>query len=139
MPITAEHVGRVYPATAPYRVSREAIRAFAHAVGDTTAGPNQDPAIAPPTFAMVVQDLTLQQLLSEPETGIVLSRVLHGEQKFHYQRPVRVGDELSATLSVASLRQIGGNDIIGTASEVRDAAGDLVCTTTATLVHRGEA
>ena len=39
--------------------------------------------------------------------------------------------------SVASLRQIGGNDIIGTRSEIRDASGDLVCTTTATLVHRG--
>ncbi len=44
-----------------------------------------------------------------------------------------------ATFPIVSLRQIGGNDIIGTRSEIRDAGGDLVCTTTATLVHRGDA
>ena len=49
------------------------------------------------------------------------------------------GDVLSATLSVASLRQIGGNDIIGTTSELTDADGALVCTAQATLVHRGAA
>ena len=31
----------------------------------------------------------------------------------------------------------GGNDVIGTTSEVTDAGGALVCTTGATLVHRG--
>ena len=30
--------------------------------------------VAPPTFAMVVQDQTLQQLLAEPDSGIELSR-----------------------------------------------------------------
>ena len=37
---------------------------------------------------------------------------------------------------VATLRQIGGNDIIGTTSAVTDADGALVCTASATLVHR---
>jgi hypothetical protein len=38
---------------------------------------------------------------------------------------------------VASLRQIGGADIIGTTSEITDGDGDVVCTTSATLVHSG--
>ncbi len=46
------------------------------------------------------------------------------------------GDVLTATLTVSGLRQIGGNDIISTTSEVTDADGALVCTTGATLVHR---
>ena len=46
---------------------------------------------------------------------------------------------LTAALTVTSLRQISGNDIIGTASEITDASGALVCTTSATLVHRGAA
>ena len=45
---------------------------------------------------------------------------MHGEQKFAYERPVVPGDVLTATLTVASLRQIGGNDIIGTSSEITD-------------------
>jgi acyl dehydratase len=65
-----------------------------------------------------------------------LYRIVHGEQRFTYQRPVRPGDVLTATLSVASLRQIAGNDIIGTTSEITDESGDLVCATSATLVHR---
>ena len=66
-----------------------------------------------------------------------LFRIVHGEQKFAYERPVVPGDVLTATLTVATLRQIAGNDIIGTTSEITDADGGLVCATTATLVHRG--
>ena len=69
--------------------------------------------------------------------SIELSRIVHGEQRFGYERPVVPGDLLTATLSVASLRQIGGNDIIGTTSEITDADRALVCSTSATLVHRG--
>jgi acyl dehydratase len=49
------------------------------------------------------------------------------------------GDVLTATLTVASLRQIGGADILGTRSEITDADGSVVCTTSATLVHSGGA
>ncbi|MGA9749268.1 MAG: MaoC family dehydratase N-terminal domain-containing protein, partial [Nocardioides sp.] len=72
-----------------------------------------------------------------PEVGIALHRVVHGEQRFTYARPVVVGDELTAALTVDTLRQIGGADIIGTRSEVTDADGHPVCTAYATLVHRG--
>ncbi len=67
---------------------------------------------------------------------IDLFRIVHGDQKFSYARPIAVGDELTTTLTVASLRQIGGNDIIGTTSAITDVSGALVCTTSATLVHR---
>jgi acyl dehydratase len=69
--------------------------------------------------------------------AIDLFRIVHGDQKFTYERPIRPGDVLSATLTVASLRQIAGNDIIGTTSEITDVDGALVCSTSATLVHRG--
>jgi acyl dehydratase len=49
------------------------------------------------------------------------------------------GDVLSVALTVATLRQIGGNDIVGTTSAVTDQTGALVCTGTATLVHRASA
>ena len=55
----------------------------------------------------------------------------------HYRSLPVTPDVLTAGLTVSSLRQIGGNDIIGTTSEVTDASGALVCATSATLVHRG--
>jgi acyl dehydratase len=69
--------------------------------------------------------------------SVDLFRIVHGEQRFAYERPIVPGDVLTAALTVASLRQIRGNDIIGTTSEITDADGNLVCSTTGTLVHRG--
>ena len=71
------------------------------------------------------------------DVGVDLHRIVHGEQRFSYTRPVVAGDELTATLTVDSLRQIGGADIIGTRSEIVDAHGDQVVTAHAVLVHRG--
>ncbi|GLK22874.1 UPF0336 protein [Microbacterium thalassium] len=143
-----ELVGRVFPATAPYLVGREKVREFARAVFADDAQ-HHDPAaaqalgyadvVAPPTFAMVVQDLTLQQLLAEPDSGIELSRVLHAEQRFRYSRPIVAGDELTAQLTVSGIRTIGGNAMVTSDAEVTDAAGAHVVTATSVLlVGEGE-
>ena len=72
------------------------------------------------------------------EVGVELTRIVHGEQRFAYARPLTAGDELSATLTVTGLRQIGGADIIATTSAITDAYGAVVCTGRATLVHSGD-
>ena len=66
---------------------------------------------------------------------IDLHRIVHGEQRFSYERPLRLGDRLTAALVVRGVRSLGGADVVSTASEIRDADGTLVCTGTATLVH----
>lgn len=124
-------VGRAFPPTPPYAVSEAKVREFADAVGADYSG-----GAAPATFVTVLAIRAMNTFLDT--MGLDLSRIVHGDQKFSYQRPVRPGDVLTATLAVASLRQIGGNDIIGTRSEVTDADGALVCTSAATLVHRSE-
>jgi hypothetical protein len=134
MPVDQSLVGREFPPTQPYRVSAEKVRELARAVG-LPAGSDDDRV--PATFPIVMAFEAMNGFLAD--VGVELHRIVHGEQRFSYERPIVVGDELTATLSVASLRQIGGNDIIGTRSEIRDAGGDLVCTTSATLVHRGDA
>jgi acyl dehydratase len=81
----------------------------------------------------------MQDLLRDPELGIELRHVVHGQQKFVHERPITVGDRLSATLTVSGLRQIAGTDIITTSSAITDASGSLVCTADATLVHKAGA
>ena len=132
MPVDQSLVGREFPPTSPYRVSAEKVRELAQAIGQPTESATDR---VPATFPIVMAFEAMNTFLED--VGVELSRIVHGEQRFTYVRPIAVGDELTATLSVASLRQIGGNDIIGTRSEIRDASGDLVCTTSATLVHRG--
>jgi acyl dehydratase len=81
----------------------------------------------------------MQDLMLDPEVGIELHHVVHGEQRFAHERPVVAGDRLTAQLTVETLRQIGGADIIGTSSAITDADGVLVCTAKATLVHKAGA
>ncbi len=132
MPVDSSLAGRTFPPTPPYDVTAERVAAFAGATG--TAYDEGDPA--PATFPIVVSFAAMQALMEDPDVGIELSNVIHGEQRFGYQRPVVVGDRLSAALTVDTLRQIGGADIIGTTSAITDADGTLVCTAKATLVHR---
>jgi acyl dehydratase len=107
------------------------VQAFASATG--TPYDAGDPA--PATFPIVVAFAAMRGLMDDPGVGIELQNVVHGEQRFSYARPVVVGDRLTATLTVDTLRQIGGADIIGTTSAVTDDAGALVCTAKATLIH----
>ena len=85
----------------------------------------------------MVSFAALQDFLAAEQ--VELSRIVHGDQRFAYTRPVVVGDELSAALTVTGVRSIGGNDIVSTSSAITDATGALVCTATATIVHRGGA
>lgn len=143
-----ELVGRAFPPTAPYLVGREKVREFARAVfADAPQHTDTDAArslgytdvVAPPTFAMVIQDQTLQQLLAEPDSGIVLARTIHAEQRFAYTRPIVAGDELSAQLRVTGIRTVGGNAMITSEAEISTTAGEHVVTATSVLlVGEGE-
>ena len=133
MTVDASLAGRTFPPTPPYAVSLERIAEFAHATGSAYDG-----GAAPATFPIVVAFGAMTALMDDPSVGIALHRVVHGEQRFTYTRPVVAGDELTATLTVDTLRQISGTDIIGTRSEITDAEGQPVCTAFATLLHRGD-
>jgi acyl dehydratase len=132
MPVDPSLSGRTFPATQAYDVTEERIAAFAAATGTPYAagGP------APATFPIVVAFDAMQALMAAPDVGIELHHVVHGQQKFTHERPVRAGDSLRAELSVTGRRQIGGADIIATSSAITDAEGRLVCTAEATLVHK---
>ena len=147
MPVNPDLVGRAFPPVAPYLVGREKVREFARAVF-ATSPLNTDPdaamaagyadVVAPPTFPVVIQEATLQQLLAEPDAGIDFSRVVHGDQRFTFSRPVVAGDELTATLSVTSVKTLGGNAIVTSESVMVDAVGDHVVTAISTLVVRAD-
>ena len=143
--VNVEIQGKVYAPTAPYLVGREKVREFARSVL-SEAALHHDPeaaraagysdVVAPPTFAIVVQDATLQQLLSDEEAAVDFSRVVHGDQRFTYSRPIVAGDELTGVMTVTSVKQLGGNSMVTSSTEVSDATGAHVVTAISTLVVR---
>lgn len=127
--------GRSFPAPQPFTVTEERLAAFAAATGTpyTAGGP------APATFAIVPMFEVLGLLITDPDAGLDLRRVVHGSQRFTHARPIVAGDVLTCTLEVRSVRQTAGMDIISTATAITDASGEAVCTTEATIIHRGAA
>ena len=140
-------MGRSFPPTPPYLVGREKVREFAAAVFATDpvsfdvaaaqAAGHAD-LVAPPTFAVVVQQLTLDQLLADPEAGIDFSRVVHGDQRFTFSRPIVAGDELTATLTVTSVKSLGAHSMVTAESVIVDDTDEHVVTTVSTVVVGGE-
>jgi acyl dehydratase len=147
MALDPAYVGRSFPPTSPYVVGREKIREFATAIGADDAI-YLDPAaaasfgysevIAPPTFPIVVTAATIQQLIDDPGLGLDFSRVVHGDQRFTYVRPVRAGDALTCVCTVAEIAERGGHGFLTTRTEIMSADGELVVTAIAKLVVRGE-
>ena len=128
-------------------VGREKVREFASAVfatapihhdGDAAIAAGYSDVVAPPTFPIVIQEKTLHQLLSHPGAGIDFSRVVHGDQKFEYQRPLVAGDEVVATLRVIKIQSLGGHTMLTSESSITTTAGEPVVVATSTLVIRGE-
>ena len=124
-------VGREIATSAPYDVTAERVAEFRAATGGGSPGG------APATFPIVVVFPLLQRLLDD--LGVPLSRVVHADQRFTYERPVVVGDRLSAVLTVRSVRGVGDDSLVSMRTEVRGADEALVCTASTMLLHRGEA
>jgi acyl dehydratase len=141
-------IGRTYPPTEPYQVSREKIREFADAVND----PNpiyRDPAaaqaaghpdvIAPPTFPIILTLNAGRQVILDPQLGIDYTRVVHGEQRFVHNRAVQAGDVLQVVITIEDVRVAAGNDIVTTRADVATPDGEQVLTAYSTIVARGTA
>ena len=148
MPVNADLAGTAYPPTEPYLVGREKVREFASAVLSSdplnfalaaAAAAGYPDLVAPPTFPVVVQEHTLQQLLADDDAGIDFSRVVHGDQRFTYSRPIVAGDLLTAQLTVSSVKSLGGHSMVTADTVITDAAGAHVVTAISTLVVRGDA
>jgi hypothetical protein len=78
-------------------------------------------------------------MFDDPELGLALRRIVHGDQRFDLHRLLRVGDRVTATLRIEKVRVRDSADIIGASVAVRTVADELVCTATATFFHSREA
>jgi hypothetical protein len=134
MPLDPGLAGRTFEPTPAYTVSREKIAEFNQAIG---AEPVDGGDAAPLTFPIVIAFGAMTQLMTDPDVGIQLHNVVHGEQRFEQARPIRAGDELVGTISIDTLRAAAGMDMIGTRTEIATTAGEHVVTAYALLVHRG--
>ncbi|HEY8480619.1 MAG TPA: MaoC family dehydratase N-terminal domain-containing protein [Spirillospora sp.] len=144
MALNRDFIGRSFPPTEPYEVSRVKIREFADAIGDgnplyrdqeAAKAAGYPDVIAPPTFPIVVS--LGNPALADPELGLNYAMVVHGEQRFEYTRPVRAGDVLTCTSTITEIKSIGKNEKMVIETDIKTVEGELVCRAYNTIVERG--
>lgn len=148
MPLDPSYAGRTYPPTPPYLVGREKIREFASAIGatdpvyhdpDAARALGHADVIAPPTFPVVVSAAAGKQIVDDPALGVDYARVVHGDQRFLYTRPVVAGDALVCVAEIEEVTSRGGHDFLTTRTQVSTEAGEPVVTVWSKIVVRGTA
>ncbi|HEX2315675.1 MAG TPA: MaoC family dehydratase N-terminal domain-containing protein [Thermomonospora sp.] len=144
MPLNRDFIGRTFPPTEPYEVSRVKIREFADAIGDpnplyrdreAAKAAGYPDVIAPPTFPIVVS--LGGAALVDPDLGLNYAMVVHGEQRFEYVRPMRAGDVVVCTSTITEIKSIGRNEKIELRTEIATTEGEPICTAYNTIVERG--
>ena len=149
MPLDKKFIGKKYGPTT-YEVGVEKLREFAYAVsggvpsmGFTGTGAPEGLSpllydaeaakagpwggiVAMPNFAVVFSIGPFGQAVTDPELGINLLMLVHGEQEFEFSRPVRPGDVLTSTGVITDIFDKVGKDFLIVTTESVDAQGALV-------------
>jgi acyl dehydratase len=144
MALNRDFIGRSFPSTEPYEVSRVKIKEFATAIGDSNPiYVNQDAAkaaghpdvIAPPTFPIAIS--LGASALGDPDLGLNYAMVVHGEQRFTYTRPIHAGDVLLTESTITGIRSAGNNEVMTIETVIKTVGGEQVCTAYNSIVERG--
>lgn len=148
MAINSDFLGKTFPPSAPYEVSRVKLAEFADAIGDLNplyrdrAAAQQagfPDVIAPPTFPIVITMASSSAALAAPGLNLNYAMVVHGEQRFEYSRPLHAGDVVTAQATISDIRDVGRNSMMTTTTQISTIDGEHVCTAYSTLVERGGA
>lgn len=120
--------GKSYPDTT-FTVDPERVEAF-RAVFDEPSG-------IPATFVTAAEFAVFPSIVSDPELGLDLTKVLHGNQEYSYARPLEPGETLTVRTRIESIRTMGGNAFLTIATELVGADGEIACNARSTMIERG--
>lgn len=130
-----------------YQVEREKVREYATAVKNDDAAFFEETAaaelgysglLAPLTFISVFGYKAQSAFFAHADIGINDAKIVQVDQVLKFARPVVVGDRLYCDVTVDSLRQAHGTDIIVTKNIITNQNGELVQETYTTLAGRSE-
>ena len=79
-----------------------------------------------------------QQLFTDPELELSVERIVHGDQRFTFVRPLRPGDIVIATASIDRVRLRAGSELIYATVDITGRDTELICTAQATFSHARE-
>jgi hypothetical protein len=147
MALDRKYIGRTY-GPFPYQVGLEKMREFAFAVsgGIPSAGFGVPPdgldpllfdqqagnqstygsVIAFPTFPVVFAIRPFVAAVTDPDLGINLLMLVHGEQEFELFDVIRPGDQITSTGVIADIYEKAGKDFLVVSTVSKNQTGQPV-------------
>ncbi|GAB0102417.1 MaoC/PaaZ C-terminal domain-containing protein [Nocardia sp. JMUB6875] len=109
----------------PFEVTRERIAEYAAATNDPIPA-HLKGDVAPPVFAIVPVFDAMMVPVIEVAPMNIFGRVVHGEQDFHFHRPIRPGDKLVSRAKAIGFEGKENGSTITILLECRSDDGELV-------------
>ena len=127
--INPDAIGRTFKG-AEIKISQSEIDAFCAVLGET------DTSIAPPTFSIKISLAQSESVLTSPEVGVNWDRIVHGDQRFQINQPLKAGDVVRCDCTLESYKQVAGNEFVTARSDIYVGA-EIAVSNWSTLVVRG--
>ncbi|MCH9667140.1 MAG: (3R)-hydroxyacyl-ACP dehydratase subunit HadC [Actinomycetia bacterium] len=148
MALKVDILGMVWKYPDTFVVGREQIRQFANAVKvDDPASLDEAAAaelghsaiIAPPTFMSIFAVMIQRHFFQHVDVGMETMQIVQVDQKFQFHRPIKAGDELTGTMTILTVDERFGADIVTTQNVCADVSGEVVMESYTTLMgHEGD-
>ncbi|HVE76272.1 MAG TPA: MaoC/PaaZ C-terminal domain-containing protein [Actinomycetota bacterium] len=100
--------GKAYPEST-FEVTEEAIHKYAAATNEKGPAFTGDNPVGPPAFPIVAAGPSLAGVLFDPDLGVNLALMVHGEEDHVLHAPIRAGDSLTVatTLETVAAKETG--------------------------------
>ncbi len=147
MALGSKIVGMHYRYPDYYEVGREKLREYAVAVKNDDAAYYDEAAAAelghdslpaPLTFISVFGYQAQTAFFANANIGIEDAQIVQVDQELKFVLPIKAGDRLYCDVTVHSVRQAHGTDIIVTKNIISNEAGEVVQESYTTLAGRSD-
>ncbi len=148
MALKADVRGMIWKYPDTFVVGREQVRQYAKAVkADDPASFDEAAAaelgysaiIAPPTFMSIYAVMIQTHFFQNVDVGMETMQIVQVDQKFLFHRPIKAGDELRGALTILTVDERFGADIVTTHNVLTNLQGEIVMESYTTLMgHEGD-
>jgi acyl dehydratase len=136
MGLNTQLAGKVYP-EASYTVTAEAIQKYAAATNEDNPAFTGDQPVAPPAFPIVPAGTGIANAFMDPDLGVNLPLMVHGEEDHLLHLPIVAGDALRVESSLESVEQKESGETFTIHTSLTNEAGSLAAEVRSLMFIRG--
>ncbi len=116
------------PLPLPYYLAKKRGEGLRPVYHDEAAGKasRHGSVIAPPTFCVNFAIAPFLDAVLDPELGVNVAMLLHGEQEFEFHRPVKPGDVITTRGTIEKVFEKASKDFLIVATDSKDQQGQPV-------------